>query len=152
MKKRKNAFTLIELIFTIIIVSILSVVSIPKLMSVRDDSYIATKIEYIGSIVQEISTYTVSQNKTESDLSKMSPLLKRLEEQGEATIDINNKSSTIKVGEENNCLTIKLHSNATEETIETSFINSSDHLCNITQQFIKDKKYSIVLRGQLIKY
>lgn len=152
MTKTKTAFTLIELIFVIVILGILSVVAIPKLMATRDDAHIAKDIEHITGIMQEISTYTISQNVTESDLSIMSPLLDKFRSEGRVTLNTAQKSATIKIGEQSDCLTIKIDTNATAELLQTSFVSSEDRLCNTTQKFIKDKNYVIVLRGRLIKY
>ncbi|HHE05858.1 MAG TPA: prepilin-type N-terminal cleavage/methylation domain-containing protein [Epsilonproteobacteria bacterium] len=152
MARTQKAFTLIELIFVIVILGILSVVAIPKLMATRDDAHVAKDIEYITGIVQEISTYTMSQNGTESDLSMMSPLLEKFQNEGRATLNTAQKSATIKIGEQSDCMTIKIDTNATAELLHTSFVSSEDRLCNITQKFIKDKNYVIVLRGRLIKY
>lgn len=53
----RKAFTMIELIFVIVIIGLLSSIAIPKLSANRDNA-IATKcITSAGQFVQEVSTY-----------------------------------------------------------------------------------------------
>jgi len=57
MIKVNKAFTLIEIIFVIIILSILSSIAIPILHTSREDSKIAVSLAEVGMIVSEISSY-----------------------------------------------------------------------------------------------
>ena len=50
MQKSKNAFTMIELIFVIVVLGILSAIAIPKFAATRDDAKIAKTRATIGSI------------------------------------------------------------------------------------------------------
>jgi len=152
MLKSKTAFTLIELIFVIVIIGILLAVVIPRLMMTRDDAYIAKNIEYVVAAMTEISTYTVAQNGTRDNLTEMSPILKSLEDKGLLSIDRTNKSVTMKIGEQVDCFTILIDSNATTELLKTSFAPSEDRICHQVQESMKENKYTIVLRGKLIKY
>jgi len=52
-----KAFTLVEVIFVIVILGILSAVAIPRLMTSRDDSKMAVALREMGMIVSEISSY-----------------------------------------------------------------------------------------------
>ena len=51
----KKAFTMIELIFVIVIIGILASVAIPKLSSTRDDAEAAICINEVGQLIHEIS-------------------------------------------------------------------------------------------------
>ncbi len=56
MQKSKNAFTMIELIFVIVILGILAAVALPKLAVTRDDAQIAKARSTISSIRSAIVT------------------------------------------------------------------------------------------------
>ena len=59
----KKAFTMIELIFVIVIIGILAAVAIPKLASTRDDAEASTCIHEIGQFTQELAaTYAKEGN------------------------------------------------------------------------------------------
>lgn len=152
MTRSQKAFSLIELVFIIVIIGILAVVAVPRLMMTRDDAHIAKNIEYITGIMQEISTYTISKNGTEEDLTLMSPLLGVLKQQGKVILSTAHKRATLKIGEQNDCMIIQIDSNETSEVLNTSFTPSNDRVCHLTQKAIKSQKYTIVLRGRLIKY
>ena len=51
----KKAFTMIELIFVIVIIGILASVAIPKLAGTRDDAEAAICINEVGRLIHEIS-------------------------------------------------------------------------------------------------
>ena len=53
----KKAFTMIELIFVIVIIGILSAVAIPKLVASRDDATATVCITTARQLVQEIALY-----------------------------------------------------------------------------------------------
>jgi len=56
MKKNKNAFTMIELVFVIVVLGILAAVAIPKLAATRDDAHITKARSDIASVRSGIIT------------------------------------------------------------------------------------------------
>ena len=66
-----KAFTMIEIIFVIVIISILAVVLIPRLMTTRDDSKIATCLSDINIIIEDLATYYTSQSKFSTNTEEM---------------------------------------------------------------------------------
>jgi general secretion pathway protein G len=149
----KKAFTMIELIFVIVIIGILGATAIPKLSATKDDALIAKNSEYITATMIEISTYIMANGESKDDLSKMSSILRRLQAQNRIVIDTTNKSVKVKIGEDSDCISIDIDSSSTTELLKTVFsISTTDRICNMVQEFIKEKDYPLVVRGRLIKY
>ena len=65
--KNRNAFTMIELIFVIVIIGILASVAVPKLATTRDDGYNAKDCKNTSTCISElISEYTARETTTKS--------------------------------------------------------------------------------------
>ena len=63
MNNMRRGFTMIELIFVIVIIGILAAVAIPKLAATRDDAEASTCVHEIGQFTQELAaTYTKEGN------------------------------------------------------------------------------------------
>ena len=60
MKKSKNAFTMVELIFVIVILGILAAVAIPKLAATRDDAKISVAATELANAISDFGTYYTS--------------------------------------------------------------------------------------------
>ena len=149
----KKAFTMIELIFIIVIVGILLAVALARLTATRDDALIAKNSEYIVAIMTEISTYITAKGESKDDLTEMSPILRVLKDQDRVTSDLANKSIQMQIGKDKGCISIDIDSSGTTELLKTVFsISTSDRICKMVQDFIKEKNYPLVVRGRLIKY
>ncbi len=55
-EKNQNAFTMIELVFVIVVIGILSAVAIPKFAATRDDAVITKAMTTIASVRSALST------------------------------------------------------------------------------------------------
>jgi prepilin-type N-terminal cleavage/methylation domain-containing protein len=74
---KRSGFTMIELIFVIVILGILAAVAVPKLMATRTDAKISTIGNSLASAEQEIVNYYTSQGTLQPKGSQMSAVLKQ---------------------------------------------------------------------------
>ena len=86
----KKGFTMIELIFVIVILGILAAVAIPKLAATRDDAEIAKTATNIQTLIADLGSYYTSQGEFASDVSKMSNV--------KSPIEIKSKYTCLTVG------------------------------------------------------
>ena len=63
----KKAFTMIELIFVIVVIGVLAAIAIPRISATRDDAALAKSMTDIAVAIQDINAYYVSQGKLALD-------------------------------------------------------------------------------------
>lgn len=66
-----RAFTIIELIFVIVILGILAAIVTPKLVATRDDALVAKTATDLTTIIMEVGTYYTSHNSFKDNLKEM---------------------------------------------------------------------------------
>lgn len=57
----KNGFTIIELIFVIVILGILAMVAIPRLTATREDAFAANEAYNLSTAIEDFGAYYISQ-------------------------------------------------------------------------------------------
>ncbi|NOR58683.1 MAG: prepilin-type N-terminal cleavage/methylation domain-containing protein [Sulfurimonas sp.] len=145
----KSAFTLIELIFVIILLSILAAVAIPKLSAVRADAEASAKAHMAMTAVTEIVSFAVAKGHTEPDLSKMSNSILVLVNSGDAVLDIANYKAVISTGSAPNCLSIQIFTDDLNVTFGDA---NSDNECMTIQSLIDVNVFPVKLSGTRVVY
>ena len=150
----KSAFTMIELIFVIVILGILATVAIPKLVATRDDARVSKIAMNIMTGASEISAYAMSKGSVDNNLSKMSNAIASLVNSDGATLDTTNKKVDIPFGG-STCSTLEIDTNATTgtDTLKVSFNSANtSSLCSALQGAIDASQYPMKLRGTSVTY
>ncbi|MBT0880694.1 prepilin-type N-terminal cleavage/methylation domain-containing protein [Campylobacter sp. 2018MI27] len=107
----KKGFTMIELIFVIVILGILAAVAIPKLNATRDDAEIAKATSNISTLISDVSSYYTAKGQFSATWS-----------------DMTNVPKVIKFGSDN-CLTFSTNGSNIEAQRDSS-ASTTNSKCN----------------------
>jgi len=149
---RRTAFTMVELVFVIVILGILAAVAIPKLSATRNDAKVSKLAHMVMTGTHEIAMYAVSSNETNNSFAVMSNSFATLEDLGDA--NLSNKKAVIKAGSVNDCLTIEVNTTQTSEILRIIKKPNvqNDIECSSVQSLINEQEYPMELRGVKIAY
>jgi prepilin-type N-terminal cleavage/methylation domain-containing protein len=133
----KKAFTMIELIFVIVIIGILAAVAIPKLAATRTDAKASTIAQEVQSAVQEISNYVTAQggDANSTELTTMSQVLKTLSDNSKGVENDGNGTKGFDVYSENTNVCVHLETNQTALKV-SGISNKSKEVISYLEKFI----------------
>ncbi|EAI5446752.1 prepilin-type N-terminal cleavage/methylation domain-containing protein [Campylobacter coli] len=97
----KRAFTILELVFVIVILGILAAIALPKFSSSRDEAEVSKSLNNLKTLINDISIYALK-NSHLSTMNFMSNV------SGVENVDLNNfigiKEVNFRVGEDKECI------------------------------------------------
>ena len=141
----KKSFTMIELIFVIVILGILAAVAIPKLAATRDDAQTAALTTQLQDGTRELINYYTSQggevNFSEIDSSSQI-VLNELINHGWVEV-LDDTHAVFYSDKEAKTGCISYETNGKEISVEGNTSNNSG-LCSSIKKIILDRNYSIL--------
>ena len=145
---KKLGFTMIELIFVIVVLGILAAIAMPKFAATRDDAKVVAIAKQIQSAIQEIHQYVISQGgeANSTTLTIESQVLKQLVSQKKAK-EVN-KSGVIIYGD-NKVGCVIIETNSTSLKLETN-TSATGQICIRLKTLVKDATYTIA--GSIVKF
>jgi len=142
---KKSAFTMIELIFVIVIIGILAAVAIPKLAATRDDAQTAVLAAQIQEATKELISYYTSQG-GEVNFSKVKNssqiALNELIHKGWAEVKDDNHS-VVYSNKDTKTVCINYKTDGSRVEVDTND-SDNDTLCQDIKRIIKDRNYSVL--------
>lgn len=142
---KRTAFTMIELVFVIVILGILAAVAIPKLAATRDDAVNSGLAQNIVGGAGEIAAYATANGDVLDDLTLMSNGMKSLVDTGAGVSEP--KKMTVTRGADTECIVVEITTSGGTDTLTITASSSSDSQCLILQSLIDTSIYPMVLRG-----
>ncbi|HHB95265.1 MAG TPA: prepilin-type N-terminal cleavage/methylation domain-containing protein [Campylobacterales bacterium] len=154
MKNQKKAFTMIELIFVIVIIGIVASVAIPKLSATRDDAKVSILAKAIQSVKSEVASSILANNKVPTTTQQMIDISNTLRDLSSFVI-VNNKTINI-VDTDNSsvvCKTITIDDgNISNIKLLLQDGNGTTAICKGLQKLIPDNNTAFTIAGNLINY
>ncbi len=143
---KRAGFTMIELIFVIVILGILAAVAIPKLAATRDDAKISKGASEVATIVADIGAYYTSKGKFDA-FSKMTNVKVDDNTKGAANNDVINYESKDGTA----CVEFKINS-AADGNVTVTVDKSTDKVCAGISDIAGDLNGTHVFGGSSVSY
>jgi len=145
----KNAFTMVELVFVIVILGILAAVAIPRFSATRDDAQVSKMAQNIGTSIEEIAAYANAKGTADKNFAVMSNAMAAMQRSGDATLSDNKAVISIDGAD---CVNIDVVKSTTNDDLKVSFVQSTNAKCLNLQSTVDAQSYAMKLRGTSVTY
>ncbi len=150
----KRAFSMVELIFVIVILGILGTVAIAKIAATRDDALISKISQRVSVAINEIADHAVARKEIDANLTRYSNTLATMVAEGNAREVAAQNRVEIRAGDVADCIVFAVVRGARETNLTISYGNNAnaDPVCGGVQNYLNLSNFPIVLRGHIVKY
>ena len=152
----KKAFTMIELIFVIVIIGILATIAIPRFAATRDDAKISKLVMAIQTFRSEIITGIISSNKIPQNKEELEDVSNTIKELSKDYI-IQVVGKTIEFintdGDAEICKILTINdSDLSHVTLDLSDGNGTSSICKKVQEVVANISSDFIIAGNAIVY
>jgi type II secretory pathway pseudopilin PulG len=154
MKNTKTAFTLIELIFIIVVIGILASVAIPKLSATRDDAKVSILSKAVNTFKSEVSTYILATGKipkTAKELKSISNTISGLPQ----FVIVSDKVINILDTDNGSEVCKKIRIDDTDSSNIHLIIadgEGNSNICQGVKRLVPDSNINFTISGNIINY
>ena len=150
----KKAFTMIELIFVIVIIGILASVAIPRLTATRDDAKISILAQAIQSVKIEIASSIVASNKIPTTTVEMKALSNTLNELSNFIVVNNKVINVIDTDHASQICKVLTIDNSDISRIKLVLTDGAgtSAICKGLQKLISNNDTGITIAGNIVNY
>ncbi|WP_457747968.1 type II secretion system protein [Sulfurimonas sp.] len=150
---KRAGFTMIELIFVIVILGILAAVAIPKLAATRDDAKISAAATTVNTLLQDVTTYYTAKGDVNS--TAITDITNASNSPGWSTTwaaNSVNYAFTFADSGGTDCLQIDVNTSAADGTvsISTSKLNTTTAVCSGLDKLVTAQ--TVNLGGSQVTY
>ena len=150
----KKAFTMIELIFVIVIIGILASVALPRLASTRDDAKVSVLAQAIQSVKIEIASSIVASNKIPTTTEEMKTLSNTLNELSNFIVVNNKVINIIDTDHASQICKVLTIDNSDISRIKLVLTDGAgtSAICKGLQKLISNNNTGITIAGNIVNY